>query len=774
MRRKSADGGICLFAAIALIAFLISIPNEIKLLILGIVILLIVILAINRGSKRRSVVQSKSHIDTPLTSWSPAPAQAIPVETSEKCWVPSGKEVRIKELILPGGMIYVGSNLPSIRENGIEPTLINPDLPFVPRDCPASTAEFQANASMPYWPNYSEISPEARYEYLNWLSQGRRSPVQIGCVFLFFYGLERRVLFDLRNSDTVFPEIQEILSEVKQLLDVYGTNGSFRRYATSFLEFLEIKRRSSEKFYSSPPPEIGDARFQISNFQKIALGQLALDQTGLPGEWAFSWLMSDPSGSLRQPARRCPELFRNLFIKRYDQKFPEGMKLPLPRTRLEIRYHPASASFGGSARLDFGDFPDVTALEKPLIPLRKIAEDACESLAPYSRLVGRCPDKKTSMDAVVLLPAIIWPSETVQSLRTYLDAHGIGQSPVVMSFRDLIGHFSNGTVLNREQTAALASGLESIGIGMEPDVRWGGPVPEESTELVLFAEPGNTPKRIPASFTTAALSLQICAAVSVADGLSDEEESYLFQTIDQNTALEPHERERLRARLRALLLGEPGLTALKKQVARLDSSQRRLLGSFALHTACLEGQITPAEMKILSKIYSLLGLPAESLFQDVHAAATEPVTIRAHAPGHEPGYRIPPRRKGMAGIPQAMDQARVEKLRAESAQVAELLGSIFVESEPEPQEEDMDPNASQETSLLGLDAPSFKFFRILSGRPRWTRAELEDLAVDQGIMLDGALERINETVMDKLGKLAIEGDDPLEMNIDVLKEIESS
>ena len=49
---------------------------------------------------------------------------------------------------------------------------------------------------MTYWPSYSEISSAARTAYVDWLASGRRPGAHIGYVFLFFYGIERRVLVD--------------------------------------------------------------------------------------------------------------------------------------------------------------------------------------------------------------------------------------------------------------------------------------------------------------------------------------------------------------------------------------------------------------------------------------------------------------------------------------------------------------------------------------------------------------------------------------------------
>lgn len=91
---------------------------------------------------------------------------------------------------LPDGMVYIGNKYKSNR-TGAEPAFINPSM---------DVAEQEIDISLPLIdnaPDYSTCSPQARRAYLQWLADGRKSPlVHIGYVFLFFYGLEHRILID--------------------------------------------------------------------------------------------------------------------------------------------------------------------------------------------------------------------------------------------------------------------------------------------------------------------------------------------------------------------------------------------------------------------------------------------------------------------------------------------------------------------------------------------------------------------------------------------------
>jgi len=125
-------------------------------------------------------------------------------------------------------MVYVGSTLDDVN-GGTDPCLINPTLPVATH---ASCVERE----MDYWPSYSNVSATARRAYLSWLAGGRSYPAtNVGYVFLFFYGLERRVIRE--HAEVSSDERNLIETEVRRLLKIYGEESqSFRRYATELLD----------------------------------------------------------------------------------------------------------------------------------------------------------------------------------------------------------------------------------------------------------------------------------------------------------------------------------------------------------------------------------------------------------------------------------------------------------------------------------------------------------------------------------------------------------
>ena len=150
----------------------------------------------------------------------------------DAAWVPPGVEATVEGFRIPGGMVYLGKRLACVNGAGVEPSLINPTKPIQRSgaDCHVSF--------MGYWPSYETISSESRASYLQWLSTGKCDPeADVGYVFLYFYGLERRVLWDARRDSQAKDEIPLISREILRLMEIYGHSGSFRGYASSLLQY---------------------------------------------------------------------------------------------------------------------------------------------------------------------------------------------------------------------------------------------------------------------------------------------------------------------------------------------------------------------------------------------------------------------------------------------------------------------------------------------------------------------------------------------------------
>ena len=567
------------------------------------------------------------------------PEHRIPTRSvdAEACWIPQTGTARVRDRDV-GGMVYCGTGLQAIGSRQSEPALIDPRLPI------ARGIDTYSERRLEYWPSYTTASESARAAYLRWLQEGRSDPsADIGYVFLYFYGLERRALHDARTHASAAQEIPAIEAEVTRILGIYGQNASFQRYASEFLDYLRV-RRKPEQSYLSPP--ISAAHKGLTFCDRFALAQCAHDGAPLPVDWAYHWITHDTNTRLGITAQRCPDQFRQLFYEVYRDRYGKGLILPRNRTRLTFQYRAASASFRGSQEdLVFSpSLSDVTVLTGPVNKLAELASQVCEQLSSFSRLLGKDPSTATSFEALVHLPVTLWPGEYREQLESVRDIVARAGQPAAIPFAKFRSWIPEVAELTRPKLKALARALAGFGLAMEPDLRFGGVPPALDSRVVIFADDvASATEEASPRYQAAALALQLAAAVAMADGSAGEaERALLSEQARQWPALSESERRRLTALLRLLFLQGPKLTGLRKKIESLKPAIREAVGDFLIEIAQADNQVTPQEVKTLQKTFSLLGLDADRVYSKVHAAAVSATHGAANADGRSQrkGYVI--------------------------------------------------------------------------------------------------------------------------------------
>jgi len=688
----------------------------------------------------------------------PAAPTHLKTQSGPGRWIPPGERIVIAGHHIKGGMIYVGTELKA-HACSPDPCLINPVL----------SVAMQPSVSgrgVNYWPSYTTITPAARLAYLNWLAGGRCDPeADIGDVFLFFYGLERRVILDGEQDEKARRDRPLIAQELRRLLAIYGEkSSSFNSYASRFLNWLEVLQCTGS-FYNDPVPSFPKT-YEIPLYIRLALGRAAVDKVPVPAHLALAWVRQNPNRYLRTPATRCVAQFDSLFIQRYADLFKPGLILPRNKTKLKVDYHPASAGFSGTIlTLSFGEIPDVTVLTAPQKKLNKIVDAVTEDLDAYSRYLGRNADAPDALEGVLLLPPAVWP-ETVKTALQCVQEKVLNDC-AAMKFQELLDLFQAKTSLNKERATALAKMLETARIGIEPDILGGARTPKGDDHIVLYhaPEPDGDAARTPA-YQMAALTLDLASAVASADGeFSGQEMDHLRGQVEAWSHLGSLQSRRLLAHLQLLAAQPVSLASLKKKLDILDEKSKETMAVFMATVAQADGTVTPAELKMLEKVYKTLGLESRQVFTDVHAVAA----------GTNSQSNIPIQRT-VGGF--QLDAARIAALQKDSEQVGVLLADIFKEdasqeSLPSSAEEDLTDDELPAAGLFGLDDVHSVFVRVLLTRPQWARNELMDVCSDMELMLDGAIEQINDVMFDAHDMPFTQGDDPIEVNPDILEKLDA-
>jgi tellurite resistance protein len=675
---------------------------------------------------------------------------------------------------IPDGMVFVGTELSEVKPGGEmpDPCLINPRLPVS-----------GLREGMGYWPSYSQISPGDRRTYLQWLSGGRKDPaVDLGYVFLFFYGLERRILFDWRIGGVPRGEVGLLGEELKRVRSIYADgSSSFDRYSNSLLMILKALQYDGNPKGLLPDASPGKRTRAGTEAMDLGLSALTSDGENLDGQWAFQWYLHMNEVRLKKAPQRCPEMFRRAFLGRFEEKYPEGLKLATEDREYQIRRSPASA---GLRREDMTRIP-VPGLKqfKPgrqRSKVKKIGDQAQELISGYGLKLGRGIDASDPW-ALAELPLELASEQLGNGFISWVSALRIRMedgTPVAFPLKALHRFFPPAAPPNYGKTEAkgLASFFRSAGIALEPDPNVGGPNPSTSGFWAAYPfRKGRTPETSPA-FEAATTVLHLAIAVAHADGSVDANEAEALENhIRSSLKLPAAQERRLDAHITWLLAAPPKLSGLRERLAALTPQQRRSVAKLVLAVAGADGRVSPDEVRTITRIYDLLGIPEQELHSQLHVLASStpparhPVRVLEDSPAED--FLIPQSWTG-SGVGSGdivLDPTRMAEIQSETEKVFDVLKGVFENGdhepeEPEPEGDELEADEVDQEAGLDLDTEHTRALEILLKQTNWREDDLNLALLETGLMGSGVIEVINAATIEAIGEPLFYWDDNIEVN----------
>lgn len=679
-------------------------------------------------------------------------------------WVPPGESVEFLGRSIPGGMLYIAVGGPHPQD----PCILDPWSEV------ATDRVDRAGASMPYWPWYGSILPECRRAYLDWLEHGRRdASYGVGYAFLFFYGLERRILRERELCSDA--EIATIVAECERLLEMYADSRSFQSYVGTFVTLTKAAMRGARPD-DEPPPSALHPGPPIA--LRLALAQFAAIARPLPAGWALTWYLSIPGTGAVTAAARCPEKLLHLFTVRYDRELSGGPVLVPGSKRLDLTYRPASAGFRGPVQFAT-ELTDVVVRGVP-DEIRRIGDSCVRDLDAYVRASRRTALHPLALAA--LLPTELASrseSSQLERLRDWLDATVPQTRPVVVPASALLEQWQRPMPqrLTKREVTEVARVLGRLGFGMDPDPRFGGGTLRANDSLALVRLPDSAGSMPSGQFEAASLMVRLCAAVATADDESSgEERRQLLEVVSAMDGVDEAERLRLQAQAVRMMQTRVALGSVARFGRTFSPESLDRLGSLLVRIAAADGRVSPSEVSILVKVFRALGLDPARVYSLAHSLtagtepASEPVVVRHQVANKGAGqFRIPDahRRADSDGGRVEIDENLLAQKRAEAAEVLEMLAPIF-QDDLDDQTVSPTPSAPS-SSVAGLDWAHAGLLVRLADRASWTRAEFESLCDDLGLLPDGALEVLNDAAFERFDAPVVEGDDPLDVDQDAVR-----
>ena len=670
-------------------------------------------------------------------------------------WIESGDEATVANRKV-GGMIYLGEDPPELEWEIVGSPFIDQNL---------SVAKIAGDVSgeyLDYWPRYSDFTPQQRASYLDWLAGGRSDKKYgSGYVLLYFYGLERRFLIGPPGKK----EKRQLVAEVERLLNIYGENHLLRKYLEGFLEATRI--------VLTPAGE-AEPRFDLSCYAlplttRIAIGRMAKARQPLSADWLLSWYVTSLRHSLRTAALRAFPEFRALFELLFDERFPKGMKIRVPKHILRIQYTSASGAFRIGLNQVIGSIPDISGISKPLYDVEGIVEDATNQLDKYSRFLGRHPEGRDTIEAHTLLPkrlSPLFPCPGMEDLSRW--ATEIIEQGGLLPVEQIVERVEGAALgkIRKQQLTGVADALARLSIGMAPDPRFALRSPKFGEPVVLFRLPEGIVEleEVGRAYKNILVSIALGCFIAHADGTVTARERDSLEAKIKTAKVSETERARLLANLQWMLAVPFDLTLFRRHLKDIPENVRHELGEFALAMAAVDGVINPEEIKAIERLYKALGLGTESVYSDIHALASgnEPAIVRkASEAGRD--FAIPPASTPDSKI--VLDTERVASIMAKTELVSLMLENIFRVDEPEE-----DAGGILEDSnnrFPGLDTKHSAFLEELLTRAHWAASEFAVVASQFRLMHEGALETVNEWSSDHYNGMLIDTYEGYTINLEI-------
>ena len=630
---------------------------------------------------------------------------------------------------------------------------------------------------LPYWPCYSQISPDQRARYLSWLSGGKDQDIdEIGYVFLYFYGLERRALIEGKDLNLIVPEVHRLLNR-------YRNSSSFDSYLGGFLAYLAAQRletltEDDLRAYLPDMAKLNDLGTMV------ALAWFAQNKKPLPWDLAYSIARNFSGISVPSVVRREVSYLEDLFRKRYNSLFEGGLSAVPAKNPFRLEYRPASpsllsSSFSNRAGSTIAPCPIPNPLgrKKQFSELFSLWETCLRDVQPFSNQLAKTGGSIT-WQAYSRLPedlriAIPHPEQEAWDRLFSEHNEGTGWGLVPASALARVIELEKRDRLTPAQSRDLSQTVYDGGYLLLPDLHQAGNSYRWDDNLVLIPFSPGEGEALSPSFSSYALMLELGIGIAAADGqIAPEELAHLRTFFKENSTLSPFECRCLEALECLYTQTPPSPTRLGKRLKEgLDPDARLTVAQFLVSMAAVDGILDPKEEKNLKRVFKAMDIEeeyAQWLLTRAETAilADSPVVVR-RGTAFVGGETLPP----PAATPTAfvVDERAVARILSETREVSEILGEVFAKEETNTGdfvfdvENEANKSEPQEVPLLdhdtgGLQPRYVPVLEELLTTDLWTKEEFVHLVQYHHCMPQATIEAINTWAETELGDFLLEDD----------------
>ncbi len=676
-------------------------------------------------------------------------------------WHPAGQSVSFLDLKIPDGMVH--SHAGRTAWPG-EPSAIHVDLPV------AKKAEDIA-VDLGYYPHYEQITPAQRRTYLEWLAKGRRdeNPGEraLGYVFLFFYGLERRICLEKDRDPAV-------LQELAGLLEHYAPahkSRSLRGYFLSLAHFASWQHGHEE--YRGLWPQLFELDEGKTGDEPLKLVLANLFERQEPMHWSVAYRMAmlDPESKRSVVVSRAQQEVWHLFQTRYESEFSGGMKLKAAKQKAEYRHEPASAALvqASDARRRACGFAiaNVRGAHSQFRRIPEIWNSCLDDLSGYSRVKTSKKADAAGVQAWLALPPELRSKQPcpMEPFWAWVKEHAPlekGVHFVKMSGMARWFGLPEKPKLSNAQARGMADGIAAMGWCMAPHPAYVGHAYDWEQEVAVYPFVG--PQGKDPHLQGLVGLVYLFMPVASADGTVDSSELGAFHKTLRTEIATMEDWQHVRATEAALMRDtNVALKALGAMIKEVEPGSKKAILHLLLQVAAADGEVSPDEMKILRRITRLLGLPPEMPERMLREDIGFRDVVVAEGSGARKNDEPIPTRPAVPQVPGLqLNRDRIADLTRETHEVVALLSTVMSHEEEAngqplaataaaPQ-----PDASDVAWMKGLEVRFHAALLELAIFDELPAADFDKLAKKHRLLPDDLANSVNAWADEALGDFLLE------------------
>ncbi|MDE0092081.1 MAG: TerB N-terminal domain-containing protein, partial [Oligoflexia bacterium] len=607
-----------------------------------------------------------------------------------------------------------------------------------------------------YWPSYSELNPGQRSMFLKWLSEGKNNTaIDIGYVFIYFYGLEYRVLQE--NKD-----LKLVAYEIIKLRKYYASNRSFQGYSERLLAYIISKlndQNTIKEIFKTVEPSLD----KYSIIYQSGIHLKIRDSNFLNTNDIISLIPSFENIDRSSIPKKVGEYFNQYFKIIAEEEIKETVSQVKPVEYREQYYSASNFLHREYYYKGLRIIVNRNMQNKLAIKWKKAIAD----FRPYSRKLNKSkPTEIFNLLPDKLRQIIDHPlKKQLKKVEEKLVGRAVSISEIVNHLRIEVSE-----KLKNKECEMIVNTLLHEDIIIEPNAVY-FKKNYNKNDIVFLSKIENASMLKSSNYKLAALMVDLGVDLAYADNdYSTTEAQQIYLAVSSTFLDTDLEFEHLRLRVALYKDQRPNISGILKKISEsLETRSLEILSSYLVGIALSDGIFTQEEDKKVRQLLSKLGVKS-SYIKDIYRkfgvnkifGNTE---LRASKNNHKKGSLIPKAKEIV------LDQKKLNQIELDTEKVKLVLSKVITEDEENDYISTRCENNQVDTEL---DKKYASFLNFIIQKNKWDKKTLRDKAKEHKFMVSSGISKINEWAEEKHGDyLVFENDDNFEVNTLILEDIKN-